>query len=143
MRKDKKQRISGNLNSSKKSFTLESVQELFSASLIVSRGFQILSCLSIIWGLEIFASTNDFSGLLLFVLSSISFFRNAWKVDKTKEYRAIVSIIITDRIRSIDKIAETVKLPYDLVRKDLQILIDKVKLTDIAIDDTRREVILS
>ena len=126
----------------KLTFKLENVDNFFSVSLFSARVFRFLSCLSIIVGLYIFATTNDRSSLLLFVFGSFTFFTNSWKIDKNKEYRNIVSLINTMQIRSIDKIAEIVKLPYDTVRRDLQILIDRIKVTNIAIDDTLREIVL-
>ncbi|MDR3601619.1 MAG: hypothetical protein P4L49_14255 [Desulfosporosinus sp.] len=143
MRLDKQQRMPSNSNSPKKSFTLENVDEFFSVSLFVARTFQLFSALSIIWSIVMFARTHDFTGLLLFFLGSFAFFTNAWNVDKTKEYRAIITIITTTRIRSIDKIAEIVKLPYNSVRKDLQNMVNKIRITDLAIDDARREVVLT
>ena len=126
----------------KQSFKLEDVDRFFSISLFMSRGLLLISCLSIIWGINIFATTNDFSGVLFFAAGSYTFFINARNVDKTKEYRTIVSIITTGETRSIDRIADIVNLPYDSVRKDLETMINKIEIKDIAIDDTRREVVL-
>ena len=125
----------------KPSFKLEDVDKYLSASLFLARIFWIFSCLSIICGINIFM-TDRLDGLILFAIGSFSFFSNSRNVDRTKEFRTIVLIVTTMQIRSIDKIAEIVKIPYDSVRNDLQILINMVKITDIAIDDTRREIVL-
>ena len=125
----------------KPSFKLADVDKYLSVSLFLARIFRIFSCLSIIFGINIFM-TDRLDGLILFAIGSLTFFSNSWNVDRTKEFRTIVSIITTMQIRSIDKIAEILMLPYDSVRKDLQTLINKVKVTDIAIDDTRREIVL-
>jgi hypothetical protein len=125
----------------KPSFKLADVDKYLSVSLFLARIFWIFSCLSIICGINIFM-TDRLDGLILFAIGSFSFFSNSWNVDRTKEFRTIVSIITTMQIRSIDKIAEILMLPYDSVRKDLQTLINKVKVTDIAIDDTLREIVL-
>ena len=125
----------------KPSFKLADVDKYLSVSLFLARIFRIISCLSIIYGINIFM-TDRLDGLIWFAIGSFSFFSNSWNVDRTKEFRTIVLIITTMQIRSIDKIAEIVKLPYDSVRKDLQTLINKIKVTDIAIDDTLREIVL-
>ena len=125
----------------KPSFKLEEIDKYLSVRLFLARVFRVFSCLSIICGINIFM-TDKLDGLILFVIGSYSFFSNSWNVDRTKEFRIIVSIITTMQVRSIDKIAEIIKLPYDSVRKDLQTLINKVKVTDIAIDDTLREIVL-
>jgi len=125
----------------KPSFKLENVDKYLSVSLFLARIFRIISCLLIIYGINIFM-TDRVDGLILFAFGSFTFFSNSWNVDRTKELRTIVSIITVMQIRSIDKIAEIVKLPYDSVRKDLQTLISKIKVTDIAIDDTLREIVL-
>lgn len=68
------------------------------------------------------------------------------KVSKTKKiavkYKKYIDIVANQNIRSIDNISSAVGLPYDIVAKDLQDMINIGYLKDAYINQGNREIIL-
>lgn len=84
-----------------------------------------------------------FSGLLLFVGGGIALIvvsrRNKKKAQKFKKY---IAIVVNQNITSIDNIAAAMDLPYDVVKSDLQNMIDKEYFFNAYINESKREIII-
>lgn len=93
-----------------------------------------------------FSDTPDASGLMLglaFVIGGVLLILKVSKTKKTAvKYKKYIDTVVNQNIRSIDNIASIVGLPYDVVAKDLQDMIDAGYLKDAYIHQSNREIIL-
>jgi len=108
------------------------------------------------WGLTAFGALGFFSVLtkknpnlrgflfsLLFLAGGIALLSIASKIKKrAAKYRNYIDIVVNMGEKSIDNVAGAFALPYDVVLKDLQDMIDTGYLKDAYIHQANREIIL-
>lgn len=84
-----------------------------------------------------------FSGLLLFVGGGIALIvvgrRNKRNAQKYKKY---IDMVVNQNIKDIDTIACVMNLPYEVVKSDLQNMIDKEYFLNAYIDESKGEIII-
>lgn len=89
----------------------------------------------------------EMHGAAFFYLSVVlggSFLLHKSRTVKSTEnkYKRYIEIVVNQNLRSIDDIAAFVDLPYDIVVRDLQEMINKGYLKDALINQGGREIIL-
>lgn len=93
-----------------------------------------------------FSDTPDASGLMLglaFVIGGVLLLLKVSKTKKTAvKYKKYIDTVVNQNVRSMDNIASILALPYDVVAKDLQEMIDIGYLKDAYIHQSNREIIL-
>jgi len=103
--------------------------------------------LSAIGGLIILSAANQTPGAVvmgvLMLVGGILLLVKASKTKKTAvKYKKYIDIVVNQNVKSIDNIASAVGLPYDVVAKDLQNMINIGYLKDAYIHQGNREIIL-
>lgn len=92
------------------------------------------------------SDTPDATGVILgflFVIGGVLLLRKVSTTKKTAvKYKKYIDTVVNQNIRSIDNIASIVGLPYDVVSKDLQDMINIGYLKDAYIHQSNREIIL-
>lgn len=92
------------------------------------------------------SDTPDATGVILgflFVIGGVLLLRKVSTTKKTAvKYKKYIDTVVNQNIRSIDNIASIVGLPYDVVAKDLQDMINIGYLKDAYIHQSNREIIL-
>jgi len=80
---------------------------------------------------------------LVMVMGGILLLRKASKTKKTAiKYKKYIDIVVNQNVKSIDNVASAVGLPYDVVVKELQNMINIGYLKDSYIHQGNREIIL-
>lgn len=92
------------------------------------------------------SDTPDATGVILgflFVIGGVLLLRKVSTTKKTAvKYKKYIDTVVNQNIRSIDNIASIVGLPYDVVAKDLQDMINIGYLKDAYIHQSNREIVL-
>lgn len=92
------------------------------------------------------SDTPDATGVILgfvFVIGGVLLLRKVSKTKKTAvKYKKYIDTVVNQNIRSMDNIASILALPYDVVAKDLQEMIDIGYLKDAYIHQSNREIVL-
>jgi len=79
--------------------------------------------------------------LILFIVGGVLLLRKAKQIKKTAaKYKKYIDLVVNQNVRSIDNIASTVGLSYDMVLKELQDMIDIGYLKDAYINMDSRTI---
>lgn len=82
-------------------------------------------------------------GLVFFIVVGFMLCNVAKKIKVNADnIRQYVPIIINGNVRQLDNIAETTGKPYEVVKEDIQKIIQKGYLRDAYIDESTREIVL-
>lgn len=103
-------------------------------------------CIAALGFVACFSSGFDMDDILMILFFGVAGFvlRKIAKNTKSnaEEVKKYLSIIVNGNVRQLDAVSAASGKPYDVVRADVQKLIDKGYLKDAYIDENTREIIL-
>lgn len=90
-----------------------------------------------------YVTSSDVVYILFFAIAGFVFRKIAKKITmNAKSVKQYIAVIVNGNVRQLDQIASAMGKPYDIVKKDIQSMIDKGYLKNAYINETTHEIVL-